>query len=82
MNDLNKNNGTPEKGEYIGRYEKTADNDAVSSRPLKPLRPLKKARSSQNNISNVANVPPVRAQNAPEHPKIHNKKSKRCVKHS
>ncbi|MBQ1518906.1 MAG: hypothetical protein IIZ53_03530 [Ruminococcus sp.] len=74
MNDLNKNNGTPEKGEYIGRYEKTADNDAVSSRPLKPLRPLKKARSSQNNISNGANVPPVRAQNAPEHPKIHNKK--------
>ena len=45
MSEINKNNSSPENGEYVGRYEKRPDNPAASSgnpRPLKPLKPLKR----------------------------------------
>ena len=51
MSEINKNNSSPENGEYVGRYEKRPDNPAASSgnpRPLKPLKPLKKAGTTSS----------------------------------
>ena len=51
MSDMNKNNDTPEKSEYVGRYEKRPDNPVSadsSPRPLTPLKPLKKAGTSSS----------------------------------